>query len=433
MKLILSIFELQTFRNFITSDEGIFLRGLEANFDVKILTSSSLAPTISKTLSSGPLFNPRIEIHIAPNMLPSSYSFRVLISLLRWSTDSPSTLYSIRKSKKGFSLTIWMKILYLKITSRFDSWKHFLRALFLLRVKLSRKIKKVVPLLPEGEVLLITSITNLVPESLIGAAYKLRGTMIVGTPRSWDNMHSHGTLPLVPDIFLCHSTYMEITIKNIQAFKNCEVVKLVAPNYRHEIRSQIQSRPPNSIKSVLYACMGTHLNPDEPHLIEFITEYLAPSFPNINFYILQHPYFLNRYPSLTLPNVTIKVFPHDGTNLVEYYNFLASMDRVYGIGTSVILDSAFCQVNCKIIAFECIPQSYWKSAQRYLDTLSHSRDYIEASKLHKINSKAEFIEDIEQLNELTDDFSLTSQFFGDESVDFTESVVNLIFKRRERI
>jgi hypothetical protein len=224
-------------------------------------------------------------------------------------------------------------------------------------------------------------------ETLVGMYYSHLKTKTIGTPRSWDNITSHGCLPWIPDKILSHSEYMTCSLKEIQNIPLERISLAVAPNYQKNF-FPVSIQTDNQIRIGL-ACMGFTTNPDDLNVLKWFCTELAVRFPDKNFYVYQHPKFLHEIQFKLPPNVFLRVFPYESTTLQDYYSEISMLDVLFAGGTSVLMDAAFCHVATAFINFDFVQQGYWQSALRYTDSLPHTADFLEFNKINLVNTKLE--------------------------------------------
>ena len=68
----------------------------------------------------------------------------------------------------------------------------------------------------DTDLLFVTSLTNFSADVPITLSIKSEGKPVNGTVRSWDNLVTHGSLCVAPDIFIAHSNFMPYSAKYSQ-------------------------------------------------------------------------------------------------------------------------------------------------------------------------------------------------------------------------
>ncbi len=381
----------QIYRNFISSDECNFLSNLTKVFKVNLLIASNLELVVKYKLNQSSIDKNSIKIFIIPSRINLSPIQRLILSLMRYSTKSTANIYLAHNSDSKSEIKKTFLLVAAKILPYFPFIVLILRKIFKISIERSKELKSYFKKLPMCDLIFFTSITDSETDSILGIYYAMFGIKTVGTPRSWDNITTHGVIPWIPSLVISHSPFMTLNLKKLQKIRKKQIIEANAPNYQKNFLPQ-GNITPNEIR-IGYACMGFTTNPDDLNMLTWFIEELAVRFSQFQFYIYQHPKFEHKLEFKIPPNVHIRVFQYESSTLREYYSEISSLKMLFAGGTSVLLDSAFCSVPTFYLNFDCKKQLYWRSALRYKDTLPHTFQFLDICKISEINSKS----DIESL------------------------------------
>jgi hypothetical protein len=429
--LYITLFEPQLIRTFLLADKSQFLKDLNEEFKVVIITSSELNELVKEGINKVSLSG-TVSILNFDNYKDST--FTTLISfILYWTNKSPAIKLKIGRlwlEEKKLIKTL-VKLVINKVFLKNYKAVKFLRFLFYKSIKIDRlkhcfnrslNIKN-------SDLLFITSLTNAWEDLPIGVYFRKNNAQIVGTVRSWDNLTNHGYMKLAPDIFLSHSEVMLGYAGKFQCLPSGSVVTAVTPVYQKIFQ---KTKPSESlgITNIAYMCMGKSTNPDDENLVRWlINEWrLMPN--NFKLTILQHPKFVMKFDDVTLfKNITIEVFRYENSNLIDYYDFIAKQDLIVCGGTTAALDAAFLGIPVAAIGFEIVKQNYWASALRYFDTKPHTKDFFENPDTLVIKSKDDFIKHILEYKEISSlNNHFLSRFTGSNEVDFNSVLLDVLKK-----
>ena len=273
--------------------------------------------------------------------------------------------------------------------------------------------------------LLCTSLTNFNYDAeLLRVAKKLK-IKNVGSPRSWDNLVSHGLLRVIPDTFLSHSAYMtECAIKYQHLSLSC-IIESGTSTYRTSFLPI--SRKANSRISIAIGCVGPNSNPSE---YEFISEFIPKAteiYPNLEITIIQHPRF--KHPSGFHFNQTKEIFFEfrNFESLGSYYATLKEFDLLLTSGSTIGLDALFVGTPVECYFIDLVETGFWESSSRYLSHRTHYRDFI-----NKMNLNVHYSIDsiIESIQELSDNRKtpppLPTYFTGYPTRDFDSIIISAV-------
>jgi hypothetical protein len=389
MKPVLNIVisRTQIFRNFIASDNCQMILDLSNEYKINILSPSYLQNFIKQKITTSQVKVLDIDYYSIPEIEKFSRVQVFLLSVLKFITKTRANSYLIHQQKNKKNSIKYFKLFCANFLAYLPYIKKITRGAYYLSVIYSKKIKLKFTSLPNCDLLFLTSLTDMQTETLVGMYYSRLKTKTIGTPRSWDNITSHGCFPWVPDKILSHSDYMTSSLIEIQGIPAKRISLAVAPNYQGAFSPAIVQID-NRVRIGL-ACMGFTTNPDDLNLLKWFCTELAVRFKDKDFYIYQHPKFLHKIQFDLPSNVFLRVFPYESTTLQNYYYEISKLDILFAGGTSVLLDAAFCNVSTAFINFDCVQQDYWHSALRYADSLPHTADFLEFNQIDFMNSKLE--------------------------------------------
>jgi hypothetical protein len=380
----IAIFERQLIRSLLQSDDGQILKLLASTKRrLIIFTNSENASLIDRSVKAAKVGNFEIVEFCPPSLglLP-----RILQFFLRWVEPSTGTQRMAHREFSegrisGFGLGIRLLLWY--FFGKSIRFKCFLRTVFnwlypMFNPERSRAY------LPDLQLLILTSITNLEDEIHLGFMYRKLGCFVVGSTRSWDNLTTKGVFPFEPDLFLANSQYIFDCAVKSQGFNPSRIVLLPSSYYRSDL---LPTFPTKTSQKVAYACMGPALNKDEVNLI-FSLNKLSHNL-GISITIIQHPQFKHELSEADYPWLKFISFNYNETNLGNFYRGLSSYSLVIGSGTSLLLDAAFVGVPVAATRFEIEEQPYWTSHLRNFDKLPHTREFFKSSDIRKLNSLKE--------------------------------------------
>ena len=389
MKPVLNIVisRTQIFRSFIASDNCQLISDLSNEYKINVLSPSYLQNLIKQKITTSQIKVLDIDYYSVPEIGEFSRLQVFLLSVLKYITKTRANNYLIHQQTNKKIFMIYFKLFCANFLAYIPYIKKIARQIYYISVIYSKKTKLKFASLPNCDILFLTSLTDMQTETLVGMYYSSLKTKTIGTPRSWDNITSHGCFPWVPDKVLSHSDYMTSSLKEIQGLPAKSISLAVAPNYQ-DVFLPANVQVDNRVRIGL-ACMGFTTNPDDLNLLKWFCTELAVSFEDKDFYIYQHPKFLHKIQFSIPSNVFFKVFPYESTTLQNYYSEISMLDILFAGGTSVLLDAAFCDVPTAFINFDCVNQDYWQSALRYTDSLPHTADFLEFNQINFVNSKLE--------------------------------------------
>lgn len=371
----LTLFESQIARNFLCVEKGNLVASLSDEFNVVIITNTELEEYVNIFLARHNLKG--IEVSIF-SKVSESWITRIFSSPLRWGIKSDALLVKAnRKSKKSRLV----RLSYRSLVSKSQSTKKILRAAVALSLSQKKLSSKFASQAPENlDFLISTSLTNFVEDYPVCLYFKRSGTKIIGTVRSWDNLTSHGSLYLEPNLFLSHSPWMSSIASGLHKIAKEKIVDWGTPPYLFSRFPNKSNRPQadlidDSKYKIVYASMGTGTNPDDKNFIDWLIGIWHKLPSNYSLTILQHPKFVVN-PDQLPRGINLVKFNYEQHSLGDYFSFLSQQHLVICGGTSVILDCAFVEVPVVVVGFEIIEQQFWRSSLRYLDFMDHTMEFI---------------------------------------------------------
>jgi len=363
----ITLFEAQLLRVYFSSNGGKFIKNLEKRFFLVIFTNKVLYPEILRILKFYRITEYKI---LQFNYNKESIASRIFSSPLRWSVNSPSVHLKIMRKHKLKRIIPYMSF---KLISRFNIIKRVLRYCLYLTISQESIIKGFDREPIEVGNLFVTSLTNNYADFKIALYYRRLKTPILGTIRSWDNLTSHGSIYLVPDVFLSHSKWITHAAKIFQGIPPEKIFEWGNPAYSILSEKHLKLRQTKNDSDkirITYASMaGT--NRDDANFIKWLCTVWEEMPSNYRLSILSHPKFAVD-PTIVPNGFDFISFDFLSSKLETYYSFLQEQDLVLCGGTSVILDCAFTHTPIVLINFEIQKQSHWFSALRYFDNISHS-------------------------------------------------------------
>jgi hypothetical protein len=433
--LAITLFESQVARNLLYSDSGALIRVLAKDFKIVIITNCELQPSISKFLVTNSLGF--CEVFIFERRKDNVIE-RLCLSLLKLHNKSNSTKKAINvtasNTKRGILSRLTRKSIHILIRNRFSFATQIRRILsfqnrsLLFDASISFEDLKL-------DLLFVTSITNYIEDVRVAIYFSNEGIPVLGIPRSWDNLTSHGTLAFQPDLLVVHSEFMALQAKQFQNLDDNQLLRLVAPNYQGTFFPEKRNSPENgeSTMRVLFPCMGEAINPDEQGFIHWLVDELGGNSEEIQLAVLQHPAFISEMNKpYNHENVSFHVFPYETTILPDYYDFIKGFDLVISGGTSVLLDSIVNGVDVFYIDFEIVEQDYWASHLRYGDLHFHTTQLLERLSLPRASSKHELLRMIKakklNLLEFHKEHCFVEFFTGDRSISLAECLRDAMIK-----
>lgn len=424
-----TLFEAQIARNLLFSDHGQLLEKLALDFKLIIFTNENLRREVEYTISSYHNLDIELRIVSKAKMSPLEY---VLVSLCKLHGTSSSIERGIWVNSRDQRRAIpnsFFRLLIRKLIKGRKTLINLARKLLSICVPRQIDFKQFALLDGKVEGLLITSLTNYMEDIRLGIYARSVGIKVLGTPRSWDNLSSHGSLPFIPDKVLVHSAFMMTQARDYQKIKESKLVMGVAPNYQSHFQLSKKKEETRPKQYIVYACMGSKLNPDESNLIEFLAESMVGRFSEYVLVFLKHPIFEFALPDRfqNLPNFLVREFPYEKSSLRDYYEFLIDAELVIAGGTSAALDATFLGVPLAFVGFDIKQQDYWKSALRYLDKHTHTKEFVKRYPQSIVQNTEHLLRRIETTKTSfpIENLGEVREFFcGNQNIDLASSIIS---------
>lgn len=382
-------------RNFVFSDEGELINKLAREFNLVIFTNSKMSNSLS-TYFEG-LSHEKIQVEIFEKKVPARIE-QIALSLLRLHNVSEANLKNIwlkNGQEDRNAISVITRLIIRKLIMGNSCLPKLFRVL-LKRAVLHKYKESQIQAFHKLSVdcLFATSITNFPEDASLSIIFQSLGVPILGTARSWDNLSSHGTLPLAPDLFFAHSNLMKEHCFKYQNLPQEKIFLGLTPNYQAKFleKDGIQREPRFRKSRILYACMGLAVNPNETEFLEWLFHISREMYEEFHLCVLEHPAFPNAgLEELAKRGLETYSFDYMSSNLKGYYSYLSSFDLIIGGGTSVLLDCFVMGLNCAFLEFEISDTSYWKSTLRYTDHFPHMIDFLEKSNVQRVKTKESLI------------------------------------------
>jgi hypothetical protein len=273
--------------------------------------------------------------------------------------------------------------------------------------------------------LFCTSLTNFNFDAELLRIAKQLKIENVGSPRSWDNLVSHGLLRVIPNIFFSHSRYMTDCALKYQYIQSSKIIETGTSTYRASFMPVENGKKFKA--NIAIGCVGPNSNPSEYEFIsKFIPEALA-IYPQLNFTVIQHPKF--KHPtSFNLNKTSEVVFDFNGfQSLHSYYASLREFDLLLTCGSTIGLDALFVGTHVECYFIDLIETGFWESSSRFLTHRTHYKDFINKLNLVVHTSFDSIFNSIEKLANNHSELPLIPTYFtGYPTHDFDSIIINSI-------
>ncbi len=421
----LTLFEEPLVRSFVLADNFNLIRKLSTSYDLVIFTTLPIKRFLEMKIPENLL--DKVVLSVPPLYLENHF-IKLFGFILRYSENSLGNkrLRYINYEKGVYG--VYGLILRNFVNSIFSSRRNFVSFIRFLYFKVSRDLNMIKFVKGYNlEKLFITSLTNWQEDIQIACAARSLEIRTIGTPRSWDNLVSHGSLRFIPDVFLAHSDYMSECALKYQHIVNLSVTG--TSTYRFEFLKDLKKRKE---KRIGYGCVGPNSHPSELKFLQQLHDHLEHSEFHGKFLIIQHPRFSHSIlKSELFPKFEIKTFKflsEEGESLQNYYQELASLSILFTSGSTIALDSLFVGTQVVCTNFDLIDVPYWQSASRYFSHRTHFKALVEYLQLPIVNSWDEFKEFLDHSkSEITPDidFNKISYFTGVQKFHLDMSIMDI--------
>ena len=425
-----TLFEDQLVRSYLLSDNFRLLLVLVESFEVTLFTTSKIGSELKLKM-------PKNLLSVVKIQCVTQYNETILQKIvgfgLRQAEPGPTPRLKSQMARVKGEISIFGLAIRILANKIFPNRLvvNVLRKMYLIlhksntRYTLSNNFDDI-------DLLFVTSLTNFSADVPIALSIKSEGKPVIGTVRSWDNLVTHGSLRVAPDIFIAHSNFMADSAKYSQFLDVAKMKIMTTPSYRLEFLPKDKI----SKELVIYGCMGPFANPDEQNAIQWLTENWTKNFPSTKLLILEHPAFPVKFTPSTLPkNISMAKMRYSDSSLTQYYGLLASAKLVIAGGTTVLLDAAFVKTPIAAIAFDFKLQNRSLSALRYFDKRPHTKRFFENCKVPLLQSPLDLINFVLKslmINKFNAKLEETNEFIGNTNLDFChtlketfESLINL--------
>jgi hypothetical protein len=383
----ITLFEDQLVRSYLLSDNFRLLLVLVESFEVTLFTTSKIGSELELKM-------PKNLLSVVKIQCVTQYNETILQKIvgfgLRQAEPGPTPRLKSQMARVKGEISIFGLAIRILANIIFPNRLvvNVLRKMYLIlhksntRYTLSNNFDGI-------DLLFVTSLTNFSADVPIALSIKSRGKPVFGTVRSWDNLVTHGSLRVAPDLFIAHSNFMADSAKYSQFLDMAKIKIMTTPSYRLEFLPKDKV----SKELVIYGCMGPFANPDEQNAIQWLTENWAKNFPSTKLLILEHPAFpIKLIPSNLPKNISITTIRYSDSTLTKYYGLLASAKLVIAGGTTVLLDAAFVKTPIAAIAFDFESQNPLLSALRSFDIRPHTKNFVEKCKAPLLFSREDIID-----------------------------------------
>lgn len=428
--LAITLTEKPLLRSFLFYEKGRLIDAIAQEYQVKLLLSNDTHESALNFLSSkSQTVLDGVEAILvsrhSPNLFERFFSF-----LLRYMESSDGNLrlrHLLHEQGKIGKMGLLLRNSISFICSK--NAKAIKMVRYLLSIAISNEeYRKLFKSIQPSRVL-VTSLTNFNYDAPLLTVARKMDIKTIGTPRSWDNLVSHGSLHELPDLFLSHSTYMTECAMKYQFIPQEQISNVGVSTYR-KIENVKSDR---KVKfRVGLGCVGPS-HPSEVYFLKKCASEVFPKYPWISFFIVQHPKFLHtNLPDFSrLQNVNVVSFPFDCPNedtLESYYDFLTDLDLMFTSGSTIGLDALYCGIPIICNFFDVSNVPFWASSGRFLTHRTHYKDLIQRMSISCFLSFEDFLNFFENYTDIVEleiaRYRIPTEFTGTNFGDFTKNVMN---------
>ncbi len=405
--------EVQTLRNYFLTNNWAALPKFEKYL---LICSQETFSIISELSRKGKI---PLNHKIVFNQISIDKFSKRVIGVLRNFSKSSSTYKNIKKNRDSGEVSFhgFLFRLFIFYSAKvFPRFSKILRLLLAIRNKNSKDFEFLNML--SIKMVITLAITN-EHDALLLIAAKTRKICTVSSTRSWDNLSSHGSLLVEPNVFISHSEFMESQLNLFQNMSDKMLTfRFKVPWYDVTLSQTMDTninefKINSSAREVLYACTGPSHFSNELDYIQDLEIKLKLKSHNLS--ILQHPKDRHTFDDNSIPS-NVFVFPYVNdsleSTLVEYYSFLDQFDIIIGSGSTVLLDSYYRRKS--IIAL--LPdntEKYWTHISRYGDYMFHYSQFLAKNSIQVFSNVDAIFEMIEaNLDLYNQDFKYLNYFIG---------------------
>lgn len=390
--LILTLFEKQVIRNIVINNKGKLIRSLSDNFDLIIFTNIEHYLILNNLFIQLEISGARIQ-NVKPIKLNLLYKF--LNVFAKNMNSSSSNIWSRNRNYalKNFSLLgLYVRNLINLLFAKYKFFHYVLR--FMMKHLVYSRDLNVSKNIKNAELIILTSVTNFLWDVPIGQIASRNKKKIIAIPRSWDNFTSHGALRINPNYIYSFSPIMTQYLINYHFIEKKLIVEVKNPAYDnqdHKLRSQVLNSSPN--KKILYACMGTYLYEQESMFIELLSKKVKDF--GLELEILKHPKFETR----NIEGLNFTVIPYDefsSNDLLQRY--LSKFRLILTAGSSIAIDCHNYGLEFYCVFIEDKNIDYWRSVNRYADTVEHFSDFLAMNDVKVVNNANQLVKELKKLD-----------------------------------
>ena len=423
MTVLITLTEDPLLRSWLYADNGDLISKIARIKPVYILVSEKEEQKVNQFLTENKLELSRIRI-VPHGIKVENHYQRIIGFILRWSqkSDGSTRLRNLSYEKKLFnSLGLLLRRILAETVGSSKVLMKFYRWLYALYID-SDYVKLLADL--NCQVLLCTSLTDIYPDvELLKAAKKL-GVQSLGTPRSWDNLVSHGALRALPEKFLSHSQYMSECATKFQFIDRKSIIETGTSTYRHKFLPKHKSKRSLNRVALAIGCVGPNSNPSESAFICAFIPKIHEKFSNVDVTIIQHPRFPHEEKFDFENTREIRFEFTESDSLEKYYTTLKGFDLLLTSGSTIGLDATFVGTPVECFFIDLVDVGYWASSARYLTHRTHYRDFINTLAIKTHLSIESILASIDSISMGNPKVSPSANYFtGDSQNDFTDQIL----------
>jgi hypothetical protein len=432
MVMLITLTEKPLIRSWLYADEGELILKLSRHYKVYIICCYEDFVKITEFIAAKNLDKYGMEV-IKLTEFKESLFHKAFAFLLRWSNTSTAILRKRHiqyEQNKINILGLMLRHILGELFGRLGTIVRIFRGFY---VRIPNSTYKSLLTRIDCKVLLCTSLTNYYDIEILKEANKLK-IETYGTPRSWDNLTSHGSLRVLPKTFLAHSEFMIKKAKENQFIKQSRILPTGTSTYRAKF---LPIKLGNNLVqnfSVAIGCTGPHINPSEYDFIIEFTNQMKQVCPDVDITIIQHPKFLhqNLPVSDTFSETYFDFSTYD--SLKNYYNFLSRFNLVLTNGSTIGLDALFVGTYVECFFIDLIDIGFWTTSARYNSHMPHYQEFISNLNIKTHYDIKSIIDSIDELRKLKSiPVNSPSFFTGMPDFNFEDTIINEMVARKSEI
>lgn len=350
---------------------------------------------------------------------------RILNTIALSSINTHTNLWERRRAfDRGTSsrIAFWLKSLHARTLGNIALYKHLLRWLLLTIAP----HKNLVALFDahKPDAVILSCCIDYDFDVPIGKEARRRKIRLLGMPRSWDNLTSHGLMRVAPDVLFVQNQYLRSMALKHQAIRARttpirvfglphydlykHAAEFVLPKDEFFARAGLDPKK----RFVLYGAMGDFLFPSEgaiaPEIDHVIEE--AGLGSSVQALFRAHPHFLSplegmkQLQHIKPDMVALRVDkdkPQQEFELEQHRWFISSLfwsDLVITSASTFAIDGVALGKPVICVAYDAgKPQPYWYSNARFYDTYTHFEALVATGGVSVARSTAELKENLTAL------------------------------------